>query len=82
MRIPLRRLPNGDPAFQRIVLRADEKSESSRGLAQVRVVKSPIQERSFIDARLGEKGQAIVARINPRFRQPKLKVVKLHCDER
>jgi hypothetical protein len=82
MRISLRRLPNGEIAVQRITLRSDERRDDSRPLCQVRLVKAPIQPRSFIDALLGEKGRAIVARINPRFRLARLKVVQVQRDER
>ena len=78
MRISLRRLPNGERAFQRIVLRADAMASGANVSSAVRKEKAPHHERSFIDAILGEKGRAIVARINPRFRQPKLQVIKVH----
>ena len=82
MRISLRRLPNGELAFQRVVLRADAMAGGAIVSSAVRREKAPPQERSFIDALLGEKGRAIVARINPRFRPTRLQVIKVNCDER
>jgi hypothetical protein len=81
MRISLRRLPNGDLAFQRIVLRANATGTEAEAPPQVRRVKTPKHERSFIDTLLCDKGRAMVARIDPRFRQPKLQVIRVHCDE-
>ena len=77
MRITLRRLPNGETAFQRIVLRADDARGDAKISTAVHKAKTPPPERSFIEALLGEKGRAIVARINPRFRQPRLQVIKV-----
>jgi hypothetical protein len=76
MRIFVRRLPNGETAPQRIVLRADEKRKGPNFSCRVRKADAPIQERSFIETLLGEKGRAIVAKLNSRFRQPNLRVVQ------
>jgi hypothetical protein len=81
MRISIRRLPNGELAFQRLVLRADAMASTANVLSAVRTEKAPHRERTFIDAILGEKGRAIVARINPRFRRPRLQVIKVHGDD-
>ena len=81
MRISLRRLPTGEIAFQRLVLRADALGRGANVSSAIRREETPQRERSFIDAILGEKGRAIVARINPRFRQSKLQVIKVHGNE-
>jgi hypothetical protein len=82
MKISLRRLPNGDIAPQRLVLSVDERAKGPTFTCRVRKETAPQQEKSFIEALLGEKGRAIVAKLNPRFRQPSLRVVHLRGDDR
>ena len=82
MKISLRRFPNGEPAPQRLVVRAEGRTKGPNFSCRVRKESAPQQEKSFIDALLGDIAQQRPSRKNCRFTFDDVPVLTPFGDER